>query len=189
MRDEDDRFSGHRPNALEFEHHQLPRQSVERGERFVHEQNGRIVDETARNCDPLLHSARQLVRKMLGKLLEPDELEECFGLGPAGCDVSAERPDRQENVFHGRVPRHQRRLLKDDPDVAARSGNWLAVDHRRTACRFEQTRQESQQRRLSATRRADYRQKPAAREGDAEVFQRWDASARRRVRHAEVRRD
>ena len=62
MGDEDDGGAGARPQLEQFVGHQGPGLHVERGERLVHEQDLRVVDEGGGERDALALAAGQLVR-------------------------------------------------------------------------------------------------------------------------------
>ena len=56
---------------------------VERPKRFVHQDHLRIVGKHPRNCNPLLHPTRKLVRIGVGKSLQPNRSTVRF-TSPAG---------------------------------------------------------------------------------------------------------
>lgn len=62
VRNVDDGLTGRAPNVCEQPLHLFACQRVEGRERFVHEQNGRIVSESAGDGDTLLHAAGEVMR-------------------------------------------------------------------------------------------------------------------------------
>ena len=64
---------------------------VKRRERLVEQQELRLDRESARDIDALAHAARELVRIVLGKAAEPDEVDQraralpALGLGEPPC--------------------------------------------------------------------------------------------------------
>ena len=59
------------PDAQQLVAHGLARVRVERRERLVHQQHVRLGDQRAGEVHPLSHSARQLVRIVVGEILQP----------------------------------------------------------------------------------------------------------------------
>ena len=72
MRDEDDRQAVVAIEPLEDVHDLDARSRVEIAGRLVRQQQLRIVDERAGDCDPLLLAAGQLIRMVIEPLAEPD---------------------------------------------------------------------------------------------------------------------
>src|SRR6516225_8992590 len=72
MRDEQHGKARAFPQCEQLVLHLLPRERVERRERLVHQQNVGFHRHAAGDCDPLLHPARQGVRKAVRELREVD---------------------------------------------------------------------------------------------------------------------
>ena len=75
MRDEDHGRSGHPPDVEKQIVHFEPGEFIERAERLVHQQNGRLMNDRTAQRYPLLHAAGQLPRIGLLKTTQADELE------------------------------------------------------------------------------------------------------------------
>ena len=75
VRDVEERDPDLALEALELDLQPAPQLRVERTERLVEEEHRRREDERARERDPLLLTARELVRPALAEAAEPDELE------------------------------------------------------------------------------------------------------------------
>jgi len=70
-------------DLLQLELHEFARLGIERGERLVEQQQGRLHHQRTGDVDALAHAAGQLVRVMLGKAREPDQFEQRpHALGP-----------------------------------------------------------------------------------------------------------
>ena len=81
---------------------------VERGERLVEQEHGRVTGECAGERDPLTLATRQLARSRGGQVGDPEALEQLVDpLPPAEADVAAHVEMREERV-----------LLEDEPDRA-----------------------------------------------------------------------
>ena len=93
---------------------------VERRRDLVEEHHVRVHHQRARDRDPLLLPARELVRVLLGLLLEPDRREQLararLGLAPPQLPDPACR--ERQVVDHLQV-REEVELLEDDPDPLA----------------------------------------------------------------------
>ena len=144
-----------RPNAQQFRLHDLARLRVERGERFVHQQDVRVHGQRARQVNALTHAARKLPRVVLLEALEPDELEQvaqmvAFGGRQTALDLEADR-----RVAPHRTPRLQRVGLKDERPVRARLRHAAAVDRNRSRIEGFEAVDDAQERRLPASARTD----------------------------------
>ena len=75
VRDEYKRNTNFLLNALELDLHLFSELEVECGEWFVEEEDGRLVDECARNGNALLLPTRHLIDVALAVIVEIDEFE------------------------------------------------------------------------------------------------------------------
>ena len=57
----------------------LARQRIQRAQRLVHQQDGRVARQRPRDANALLHATRQLIGGRLLKLLKPQQLDEFTG--------------------------------------------------------------------------------------------------------------
>jgi hypothetical protein len=155
---------------LQEELHLLAELQVERPERFVEEQHGRLVHERARERDPLALAARELLRLPSAQPGQPNTAQHHLDLRPprrlrnslhaeAVPDVLGDRHVREERVVleHGvhlarvgRPPRHVPACKLDAPFVGAL-----------------EARDQAQRRRLPRTRRSEHGEELAA--GDLEI--------------------
>jgi len=118
-RDEDRRAEG--CDVGEKFHHLPGRVDVEVAGRLVGDQKGRLPDDRACDCHPLLLAARKLVRKGVAAVAETDGLQSVEGAFPglAVRDTQVADLEREGDVFHGRQPREELVVLEDDPDAPA----------------------------------------------------------------------
>ena len=125
----DHRLAGFPPHFREQPLHLVPGERIERGEGLVHQQHGRIVCERARDGDPLLHAAGQMMRVGLHELFELHQLELlagdflALGLGHP-LHLQAEG-----HVSERRAPWEQLgKILEHDAAVHAVAGYGLSAD-------------------------------------------------------------
>ena len=109
--------------------HVVAGERIERGERLVHQQHGRIVGERAGDRDALLHAAREMVRIGLDELVELDELELAardllaLGLGdPLHLQPEGHVAER------GAPGKQLREVLEHDAAIHAVAGDRRAAD-------------------------------------------------------------
>jgi hypothetical protein len=91
---------------------------VERAERLIHQQHGRLENNRARNRDALLLATRQLARHALAVVLELHQRQCFFDL--ASDIVAGKFPhlQRKGDVLRHRHVRKERIFLKDHADPA-----------------------------------------------------------------------
>ena len=161
-------LAGLPPHVREQALHVVAGERVERRERLVHQQHGRIVGERARDGDPLLHPAGQMMRVGLHELFELHQLEllarDLLALGLADpLHLQAEG-----HVSERRAPREQLgEILEHDAAIHAVAGDGLAADADLAGGRRQKSGDDIEQRRLAAARRAD----------QTEEFRRLDVEA------------
>ena len=156
MRHEDGGHAGAFPDLQQFVLELLARQRVECAERLVHQQDAGIVGEHAGNCDALLHPARQLVRVAVGEALKADHPDE-FVRGP--CNLLARQmalPRSEADVLAHGHPGKQRVILEHHAAVAPGAGDRLAGNRNAPGRRLLEAGDDAQERRFSATGRADH---------------------------------
>ena len=101
----------------------LARHGVERAERLVHQQHGRVLRQAARDLQPLLHAARELRGILLGVVGEADLGEQRRDARlPRSAAGTPHRLQRQADIAGDRAPGQQRAavVLEHDGDVARR---------------------------------------------------------------------
>jgi hypothetical protein len=126
---------------------------------LVHEHEGRLGRERARQGDALLLAARELVRIALAQSAQPDEAER---LGDAFAPAPA--VDAEADVLgHGQV-REERIVLEDHADAAtlgrhpgAVAGDGRVLEPDLAGVRVLEAGDQAQQRRLAAAARAEER--------------------------------
>ena len=125
---------------------------------------------------PLLHATRQLPRPVIGELAELHQVEHLARpVGPARLVPPLEL-ERQLDVLGDAAPVEQAGLLERHAVllVDARLVRALAVDRDRPGRRRDQIGDQSEQRRLAATRRSDQRHELAGLHGEVDVDERVD---------------
>ncbi len=131
---------------------------VEVRQRFVHEVDARTPRDRARHRDALTLSAGEGERTSVHQVLEP---EQARGLVDPFCDLLARRPahfEAERDVLaHGHM-RVERVVLEDHRDVATLRidvSHVAIADQDGSVGHLLEPRDAAQQRRLSATGRAD----------------------------------
>ena len=154
MRDEDDRAAD---LLLQFQKIVVQleaRDFVERGKGLVHQDQLRFRDHRACDRDAHFHAARQFTRIGVQELFQPDQPQRLKDLVLDGVVTLSPKAERQEHVVGDGRPGHQRRLLKDDPQIA---GLLLLRPADIARGRVRKTRQQPKCCRLPAPRRPEKR--------------------------------
>ena len=142
----------------DFAPHLLAQLAVERGERFVEQQHGRIDDEAPRERDALLLPAGKLAWQ---PVLEAVQMQERQHVAYPHSDrrlLDMPQREAERHVLPHRHVREQRKVLKDHPDAAPM--RWqqvcdLAVDRNRACVDGHEARDRAQRRGLAAPRGAE----------------------------------
>ena len=122
-------LSGFAPHVGQQPLHVVAGERIERGERLVHQQHGRIVGKRTGDRDALLHAAREMVRIGFDELLELHELELpardllALGLG----DPFHLQPERHV-AERGAPGKQLGEILEHDAAVHAVAGDRRAAD-------------------------------------------------------------
>src|SRR5690606_410655 len=167
-----DQHDGLAQAVLEVPHLRLqppPYDRVDRAERLVHQQHGRIRREGARHPDALPLPAGELVRIAVGvhRRVESDESEELCGAVLRALAFPSQQGGDRRDVRADRLVGEEPHLLDDVPDPPAQGDRVLArdvapVDLDRAGRGFDQPVDHLQRRGLAAPRRADqHEQLPA----------------------------
>ena len=137
-------------------------QRVERAERLVVEHHRRVDRERARDADPLLHAARELVGELVRRVLEADELQDLARpREPLGLRHAAHLEPERDVVDHAPVG-EQAEVLEHHRDVVppqlaqlglAGRHDVAAGDLDRAGGRLDQADQRPHERRLARARR------------------------------------
>ena len=173
VRHVDHRLSRLPPHLRQQPLHVVARESVERGERLVHEQHGRIVGQRPGNGDPLLHAPGEMVRKGVGEFLQlhqPELLQrDLLALLPG----HALHLQPEGDVAQRGAPGEQLgEILEHDPPVEPLARNHLPVDADLAAGGRKEAGDDVEQGGLAAAAGADQAQELGrldrkARRGDA----------------------
>lgn len=162
--DKNDGFVGFLPNPLKLLLHGAARHRVERAERLIHEQDGRIVRQHAGQLNALLHAAGQLARELALVSLKTDQRNVLVGNLAALGRRDTLHAQAELYVLPDREPGEQGRigLLEDDGAVLAGPVD-LAVSDAHLAGRLgDEARDETEQRRFAAAARPQQDEKLAA---------------------------
>ena len=175
------------PDTQQFRLHDVAGLRIERRERLVHQQHVRVRHQRARQTDPLLHAAGQLVRVMVLEAGQPDHVDEPLA-GFAPCvALHAPQLEAELDVAHHRPPRQQTELLEHHGAVLAGSGDGIAVDRHLARVGRDQPEQDVEERALAAARRTDDGNELAFLDDDVETVERGDRCAvRRRERELDL---
>jgi hypothetical protein len=154
MGDEQRGSLGAREDLQQFHLHEFARLRVERRERLVEQQELRLHRERARDIDALAHAAGELVRIVLGKAAQPDELDQrarplpALGLGEPTLQVEA-----VGHVLDDRAPRKQAVVLEHHGAVRAGPFDRTAVEQDCAGRDRKETVDRVEEGRLAAARR------------------------------------
>ena len=140
--------------------------TIEISRRLIREQNPRPVRECACDRDSLLLAARELSRKVVEAIAESDALQHVTRAFDRM--ILATQLERNLHVFDRGECRDQLKALKDEAHLlAAQAGARILVERCQLGAievhcpsrRRIKTREQSEQRCLAASRRADYGEK------------------------------
>ena len=132
---------------------------VDRCERFVHQQQRRLVGHRTGDRDALLHAPGELARMDLAASVQPDGVEGLLGpLAGVGA-AHALGTQWQHHVRHRRHPGQQRAgvVLEHERRVLRWPHHLAALEHHAAAAGPQQAADRAQHGRLAGARRADDR--------------------------------
>ena len=157
MRDEDHGEADVFPQPDQFFLHLAAGERIERGERLVHQQHGRLHRERARDGDALLHAAGQHVRIDVREFREihlgDQRARMIFRLLARHAAIDQER---EHHVAEHRLPRQQLvEFLEHHHAVGTGPVDHLTVEPDGSLDRLHESADGLQQRRLAATGRAE----------------------------------
>src|SRR5688572_14090276 len=157
---------------------QLSCRGVEPGERLVHQQHPRTMDERARDCGALHQSTAQLARALLQAVTEAHGRER-LARPARGVGQSVE-PGGEGEVVDQREIVVQQRFVSDVPDRAAGFGvggsKPAAGDGHAAPARPGEPREDPEQRRLARTVRSGDQQRVAGCERQVDAVKRVGAA-------------
>ena len=155
MRDEEDAFSGARPDVEDQFLHLLAGQRVERAQRLIHQEHVGIGGERPRDADSLTHAARKLPDAPVLDALEVNEPEHLSRPIMALLLRDTSEPQSEGDIVDDIEPRHQRAMLKHDAALRTRTLDRSPAEGNRPGGRLQETCHEVQERGLPAPGRAE----------------------------------
>ncbi len=145
------------PELQEFVLHLPPGQSVESGERLVHQQYVRLHRHAARDCDALLHAARKRVGVAVDSAGQLDLLDvsSSYVLSFFSGQLAGSN-ERKHHVLDNGFPGHQLiEFLEDHHAIRPGLGDRLSVYLDRTADRLHIAADSLQEGGFAAARRTE----------------------------------
>src|SRR5690606_6273479 len=118
--------SGVEVDLLDQVVHFLAGEGVERPERFVHQENGRLEGQRPDQGDPLLHAAREFSWHALAETLQADPVHQLVYPGLVG--LLALYLERKANVGVDGAPREKIGILDHHADVRMGPADRLPVE-------------------------------------------------------------
>src|SRR5712692_2201574 len=164
------------PDAQELVAHPGARDLIERTEGLVHEQEGRVEDERARDRDALLHAAGELVRMRLRECAEADERQDLIGAAESLGPRALVQLEPELDVRADRTPRKQRGLLEHEADVlrALRLLRGTTADLDASDRRLDEAADDPEERGLAAAARTDERDELVLADRERDLADRFD---------------
>src|SRR5262249_21547820 len=156
MRNENDSLFRFRPDLQQLGLHKFPRLSIERSERFVHEEHDWIRCKCSGKVYALLHAAGKLRRIVTVEARKTDQLNKVIrallhrGFAKAFLQLHA-----VANIPGNGPPWQQARMLENHCSVNPWTGYTLAIDRYVALLIRKQTRHNVEHRCLPATAWAD----------------------------------
>jgi len=123
VRDIDGRDSDGILDLLDDRPHLNPQFRVQIAQRFIHQQDIRLDDQSTRQGDPLLLAAGQLLRHPIGIFINVHQLHEFVGLLLDRCLVHLPVLQAEGHIVPDRQMRENRIVLKHHADVPFRRIN------------------------------------------------------------------
>ncbi|MCY1238962.1 hypothetical protein D9M72_517260 [compost metagenome] len=171
MGDEDDGFARGLPDPQQFVLELLTGLRVQGRERFVHEQDVRLIGEAPGDGHALFHTTGQFVRVAILEPGQPHEVQELAGLRGPFLPGQARVFEPDGDVGRRGPPGEERVLLKDHGAVLARAGHLLAVHQHAAGGGAGQARQQVKQCGLAGTAGAHQCKEFTGGDVQAEVIQ------------------
>ena len=160
MRDEDRGNAGALLNPANFLSHFKAQARVEVGERLIQQEQARVLDQGAGDCDALLLTAGKLGRLAVHQHIHVNQFGDFVGALDALGLRHALRFQRETDVAHDRHVRIERVILEDEADAALfrRHGRHiLIVKVNFAAADGQNTRKHVEQGAFAAAGRAEQR--------------------------------
>ena len=170
--DEHDGLSRLQPDLLEQQVHLVAGEGIERPERLVHQEQGRVERERADDRGALLHAARELARILGLEALEADPAQEALDPLLVRGRLQALDLERQMDVLDQRAPGQQIGVLEHHADLRVRPGDRRAVQEHAARGQLVQAGHRPEQRGFAAARRPEHADQLALGHGHRVVFER-----------------
>jgi len=127
MGDEEHRGAAGLPEAQHFILHAHSSEGIERPERFVEEQDARMIYQSSSQRNALSHAAGKVVRVSVGEGVEPDQANEFIGLGSLGVQ-KASCDQAGLDISSNGEPWEQVRVLEYQATVRSRAGDAFVAN-------------------------------------------------------------
>src|SRR6185437_9747357 len=132
------------PKPQDFVLHAHTREGIERAERFVEQEDFRVINQRAGERNALGHAARKMMWVGIRKSLESDEPHEFADFAPFFAQNSA-RNETSLDIATNRKPGKQIRILKNETTFRTRLVDWVGANQKFARVRRFQTRNEPKQ--------------------------------------------
>src|SRR5438132_6048286 len=183
VRHENDGLGFPLPDLEQFILHVLACLDVERGKWLIHQQDGRVDRERARDADSLAHPARQFSRITRLETAQTHEADVMVDQPALLRLAHALAPQPVANVLYDRIPRKQCVFLEHHCALPPRRGNYSAANLELAARRLLESRKKIEQGRLSASARSNDREEFVFLHLEVDVQQRKKRLALHREMH------
>ena len=132
-------------------------EGVEGAKGFIKQQQPRLDRQGPGDGHPLLHTAGEFGRELVGGLGQPDQRQAAVHLGLpfAGAGTAHHPVHRQGHVLAGRLPGQQGVVLEHHHPVRSRFGHLAALHQDAAAARLGEAGHQVEQGALAAARVAD----------------------------------
>src|SRR5262249_58200297 len=149
-------LAGFPPDIRQQALHVVAGQRIERCKRFVHQKNRGIVGKGARNGDPLLHPAGEMMRVRSGKFIELHQTQLLARDFLSFILWHAFHLEAERDIAERGSPREKlRKILEYDAAVHSMSVDFFTTDADFSGCRSKKPSANVENRGLAAAGRAD----------------------------------
>ena len=162
------------PDAQDLILHIHAGEGIECTERLVEQKHLGPADRGACERGALAHAARKLMRIGLLEALEADHFDELID-AVLFLLVDAAGTQAEGDIVVDGQPRDQRVLLEHEAAVGAGSGDGHAVERQLALVHWDETGDQTQERRFAAAGRADERHERAGGDFERHIVERDDA--------------
>jgi hypothetical protein len=142
------------PQAKHLVLHPHAGKGVERAERFIEQENFRVINECSCQSNTLSHAAGKMMRIRISKRFEADQPHE-FAHFISFFAQNTARNEASFDITANSQPREQIWILKHETAFGARFDDFFVADKQLARIRNIQSGDQSKQRRLSTAARSD----------------------------------